>query len=67
MLMERCEPGTALRALPEFEQDVVIAGLLRRLWRAGSPAPLSAFVDSDEALERRDTGRAELWLDAGCP
>jgi streptomycin 6-kinase len=33
MLLERCEPGTALRALPEEEQDVVIAGLLRRLWR----------------------------------
>src|SRR5208282_6288856 len=36
MLLERCEPGTALRALPEPEQDIVIAGLLRRLWRAPS-------------------------------
>src|SRR5262249_42135362 len=33
MLLERCEPGTHLRTLPEDEQDVVIAGLLRRLWR----------------------------------
>jgi len=33
MLLERCEPGTALRRLPAFEQDVVIARLLRRLWR----------------------------------
>jgi len=33
MLLEACEPGTALRCLPEFEQDVVIARLLRRLWR----------------------------------
>jgi streptomycin 6-kinase len=33
MLLERCEPGTALRRLPEREQDMVIAGLLRRLWR----------------------------------
>jgi len=33
MLLERCEPGTHLRALPEPEQDVVLAGLLRRLWR----------------------------------
>lgn len=32
MLLERCEPGTALRALPEADQDVVIASLLRRLW-----------------------------------
>ena len=36
MLLERCEPGTPLRALPECEQDVVISGLLRRLWRAGA-------------------------------
>jgi streptomycin 6-kinase len=33
MLLERCEPGTVLRELPEPEQDVVIAALLRRLWR----------------------------------
>jgi streptomycin 6-kinase len=26
MLLERCEPGTALRVLPEAEQDLVIAG-----------------------------------------
>jgi streptomycin 6-kinase len=32
MLLERCEPGTSLRALPEFEQDLIIATLLRRLW-----------------------------------
>lgn len=38
MLLERCEPGTALRRLPEPEQDVVIAGLLRRCWRT-PPAP----------------------------
>jgi streptomycin 6-kinase len=34
MLLERCTPGTALKARPEEEQDVVIAGLLRRLWQA---------------------------------
>jgi streptomycin 6-kinase len=33
MLLERCLPGTPLRALPEDDQDVVISGLLRRLWR----------------------------------
>src|SRR5262245_2446236 len=38
MLLERCEPGTPLRHLRESEQDVVIAGLLRRLWRK-VPAP----------------------------
>jgi streptomycin 6-kinase len=33
MLLERCEPGTPLRDRPEPEQDVVIASLLRRMWR----------------------------------
>jgi streptomycin 6-kinase len=33
LLLERCEPGTSLgQVLPEPEQDVVVAGLLRRLW-----------------------------------
>lgn len=41
MLLERCEPGTALRERPEPEQDVVIAGLLRRLWRR--PAATQPF------------------------
>jgi len=41
MLLERCEPGTALRTLPEGDQDVVIARMLKRLWC--SPAPPHAF------------------------
>ncbi len=41
MLLERCVPGTALRARPEPEQDVVIAGLLQRLWRP--PSTPSSF------------------------
>jgi streptomycin 6-kinase len=33
LLLEACEPGTPLsQALPEREQDAVVAGLLRRLW-----------------------------------
>ncbi len=32
LLLERCRPGTTLRALPEPDQDLVVAGLLRRLW-----------------------------------
>lgn len=66
MLLERCEPGTVLRALPESEQDVVIAGLRRRLWR--SPAephpfrPLSALMKhwSEETL-----ADVERWPDTG--
>ena len=33
LLLERCLPGTPLgQALPEPEQDLVVAGLLRQLW-----------------------------------
>jgi len=66
MLLERCEPGTKLRALPEPEQDLVIAGLLRRLWRS-PPAPhpfrpLSMLMDhwSNETL-----ANIERWPDPG--
>ena len=34
LLLERCRPGDALSARPEPEQDVVVADVLRRLWRA---------------------------------
>lgn len=66
MLIERCVPGTALRALPEPDQDVVIAGLLRRLWRMPSSPhpfrPLSVMLDhwSTETL-----AASERWPDAG--
>ncbi len=66
MLLERCEPGTALHALPECEQDVVISGLLHRLWRLPSRQhpfrPLSALTAywSNETLEH-----VEDWPDTG--
>jgi streptomycin 6-kinase len=66
MLLERCEPGTPLRALPEPEQDVVIARLLHRLWRVPPVThpfrPLSALTQhwSDETL-----AQAEQWPDPG--
>jgi len=41
LLLERCRPGTTLKALPEAEQDLIVAGLLRRLWR--QPAPGHGF------------------------
>ena len=37
MLLEACIPGTSLHALAESEQDVVLATLLRRLWRDPPP------------------------------
>ena len=66
MLLERCEPGTALHVLAEPEQDLVIASLLRRLWRLPptphSFRPLSALTDrwSNETL-----ADIERWPDAG--
>jgi len=66
MLLERCEPGTALRAMPEAEQDLVIAGLLRRLWRTPSAPhpfrPLSALMKYWSGETLRDIAR---WPDAG--
>jgi streptomycin 6-kinase len=66
MLLERCEPGTVLRTLPEWEQDIVISGLLRRLWRFPSTQhpfrPLSALTEywSGEML-----AHDEQWPDKG--
>src|SRR5262245_52100367 len=65
MLLEHCQPGTPLRRAPEPEQDVVIAALLRRLWRSPSPPhafrPLSALTDywSSETLADKDHWRDE--------
>src|SRR4029079_8306088 len=66
MLLERCEPGTVLRERPEPEQDIVIAGLLRRLWRRPATPhpfrPLSAMIAhwTDETMAAR-----ARWPDAG--
>ena len=53
MLLERCEPGTVLRELPEPEQDVVIAGLLRRLWRVPRAASVPAAGRDDRVWRER--------------
>src|SRR5260370_21410383 len=65
MLLERCEPGTGLRGQQECEQDVVIAGLLRRLWRAPSAQhpcrPLSVLT---EYWRNETLAHIEQWPDA---
>jgi streptomycin 6-kinase len=43
MLLERCEPRTALRSASALEQDLVLAQLLRRLWRPPIAPPRSAL------------------------
>jgi streptomycin 6-kinase len=66
MLLERCQPGTPLRALPESDQDLVITGLLRRLWRSPSAPhpfrPLSALMKFWGQETLADVDR---WPDAG--
>jgi streptomycin 6-kinase len=37
LLLEACESAVSLRSVPETDQDVVMAGLLRRLWRVPPP------------------------------
>lgn len=66
MLLERCDSGATLRLLPECEQDIVMAGLLHRLWRSPSRPhrfrPLAALT----AYWRHETlAQAEQWADSG--
>jgi streptomycin 6-kinase len=66
MLLERCEPGTSLRAFPEIEQDVIVARILLRLWRKPPAAcpfrPLSSMLEHWAA----ETMASEChWRDAG--
>jgi streptomycin 6-kinase len=64
MLLERCEPGTPLRALPEAEQDAVIAALLRRLWRSPQPPhPFRPLAEMIACWSRETLADAARWLD----
>jgi streptomycin 6-kinase len=66
MLLERCEPGVPLREMPEPEQDVVIARLLRRLWR--KPSELRPFRPLSFMLEQwasEAKANAARWSDSG--
>jgi len=66
MLLERCEPGTALHVLPEPEQDVVIAGLLRRLWRAPpAPHPFRPLAAMTEVWSGETLAALDRWPDTG--
>jgi streptomycin 6-kinase len=66
MLLERCEPGTSLRGESESEQDVVVARLLTRLWRA--PAAPDVFRPLSTMLQHwsEETEAASTrWQDPG--
>lgn len=65
MLLERCEPGTPLFALPEHEQDEIIATMLKRLWTmppANRFRPLSALI---EYWRQETLAAANVWPDEG--
>jgi streptomycin 6-kinase len=70
LLLERCSPGTPLGVVtPGPEQDLVVAGLLRRLWRTPAQAhpfrPLQVMCDewADEFEEKNE--RTPVDLDIG--
>ncbi len=64
MLLERCVPGTTLRPLPEEDQDVVIAGLLKRLWRpAQAQQPFRRLDEMIGYWSDASRAKAELWPD----
>ena len=69
MLIERCAPGTTLASCSELDQDVVVATLLRRLWREPSPGhrfrPLQQMCDQwADSFEAKVTKRGTT-LDPG--
>jgi streptomycin 6-kinase len=71
LLLERCRPGTELRARPEAEQHVVVTDLLRSIWAVVLPSdhpfrPLSVMADDwaarAEARLAADPGRIDGGL-----
>ena len=65
MLLERCEPGTPLGDLPEPEQDAIVAGLLRRLWRVPpEPHPFRPLAVMTEHWISEARERDNGWKDA---
>jgi len=66
MLLEQCRPGTALRAVSESEQDIVLATLLRHLWRTPStPRPFRHLSVMMSYWHKETLGQAKRWSDPG--
>jgi streptomycin 6-kinase len=66
LLLERCQPGTVLRTLPEPEQDQVIAKLLQRLWRKlPNSHPFRPLSEMTRHWSDGSVKKAHLWLDEG--
>ena len=64
LLLQRCRPGTQLRASPPHEHDLVIAGLLRRLWTQPPPGhcfrPISDMRLLGQSLPGAEPVRTQL-------
>jgi streptomycin 6-kinase len=66
MLLERCEPGTALRCESESRQDVVVCELMRRLWRTPSNPYSFRSLQVMTSYWIEETRRASArWPDEG--
>lgn len=68
MLLERCQPGDMLRSEPETTWDLVIATLLKRLWRRPAQDDLPHFRHLSVMLESWSSetlAQAHRWPDAG--
>ena len=66
LLLERCDPGTSLRELPEAEADVVLADLFRRLWRKPpEPHPFRPLSTLMAYWTEETLAAEEKWTDPG--
>lgn len=66
LLLEACQPGVPLRTLPEPEQDLIIAGLLRRLWRTPpQPHPFRPLAVMTAAWAAETEADQSRWRDPG--
>ena len=66
MLLERCNPGTPLGDLLEPEQDVILAGLLRRPWREPPEShPFRTLSVLTQRWNARAREKAEGGVDTG--
>jgi streptomycin 6-kinase len=65
MLLEQCLPGDMLRSEPEPAQDVIIAGLLKRLRRGPAPHGFRHLSEMLNHWREETLADAARWPDAG--
>jgi streptomycin 6-kinase len=66
MLLERCEPGTGLWKSPPEQQDLVLANLLKKLWRMPTaPHPFRPLSEMLAIWRERTVNDAAQWREPG--